>query len=97
LHEVRWRRLRAPFERLGAKPRPTYVPVQPSERSTAAPRDLPDDLVPVPLPCCGEEEKVSRGWVGPVRCHYCGFVQARELGRDIGMEIALLREWATER
>jgi hypothetical protein len=94
--EVRWRRLRAPLDRLGQNPRPTYVPVERGEDQLAPPRDLPDDLIVVPLPCCGEEEKVSGGWRGPVRCHYCGFVHARDLGRDIGMEIELLREWTKE-
>jgi hypothetical protein len=94
--EVRWRTLAAPLQRLGHNPRPTYIPVDPGERPPLAPRDPPDDLVAVPLPCCGEEQKVSGAWVGPVRCHYCGFIHARDLGRDIGMEIALLRAWAAD-
>jgi hypothetical protein len=52
-------------------------------------------MIRIPLPCCGEEEKVSGGWIGPVRCHYCGLVHARDLTRDVGRELALLREWAS--
>jgi hypothetical protein len=93
-NDVRRRRLRAPLARADA--RPTYVPLDPVDRAPALPLDPPDDLVAVPLPCCGEEEKVSGAWIGPVRCHYCGFVHARDLGRDIGLELALLRDWAAE-
>jgi hypothetical protein len=95
--EVRWRRLRAPLERLAANPRPTYVLVFPPARPLPPPRDDPDDMTAIPLPCCGEEQKVSGGWIGPVRCHYCGCVHARDVARDIGMEIALLRKWVTGR
>lgn len=95
-NEVRWRRLRAPIEGRSRSERPTYLPLQPGGRPPALPRDPPDDLVAVPLPCCGEEEKVSCAWVGPVRCHYCGFVHARDLQRDIGLELALLRDWTEE-
>jgi hypothetical protein len=89
--EVRWRRLCAPLDRLAENPRLTYVPIPPGTRVPAPTRDDVDALRAMPLPCCGEEEKVSGRWIGPVRCHYCGFVHARDLERDIGLELALLR------
>ncbi len=94
--ELRWRRLRAPLDRLAQNPRPTYVPVTPRPRRPAPLRDdgQDQDLTGVPLPCCGEEVKVSDGWSGPVRCHFCGMVHTRAVSRDIGLELALLREWA---
>jgi len=77
-------------------PRPTYVPVTPRPRRPDPLRDdgQDQDLTGVPLPCCGEEVKVSDGWSGPVRCHFCGMVHTRAVSRDIGLELALLREWA---
>lgn len=95
--ELRWRTLRVPLDALRENPRPTYVPVVPRRRRSPTAADDPDELEPVPLPCCGEEVKVSRGWIGPVRCHFCGFVHARSAARDIGLELAALREWVPTR
>ena len=89
--EVRWRLLRTPLDRLAANPRPTYVPLHPGDRLPAMPPEIPDDMIAIPLPCCGEEQKVNAAWLGPVRCHYCGLVHARQMTRDIGMEMAQLR------
>jgi hypothetical protein len=91
--ELRWRRLRAPLERLGDNPHPTYIPVLPAAAAADVPRLDLDDLVAVPLPCCGEEVKVSDAWIGPIRCHFCGLVHARDVRRDIGNELAFLRDW----
>jgi len=91
--ELRWRRLRLPLDTLAENPNPTYVTVAPRR---APPPELfadEDELITVPLPCCGEEIKVREGWIGPVRCHFCGFAHARHLSRDIGLELAQLRSW----
>lgn len=94
--EVRWRRLRVPWEALQANPSPTYLPVTPRPRPTPPPVPEGEEFVEVPLPCCGEAMKVRDAWVGPVRCHYCGYVHARDLERDIGLELALLRAWVPD-
>jgi hypothetical protein len=91
--EVRWHALRAPLERPGANPRPTYVAIPPRPGRLPPLRDPAATLARVYLPCCGEELAVSTGWVGPVRCHLCGFVHERGAGRDIGVELARLRAW----
>jgi hypothetical protein len=96
--ELRWLRMRLPIERLGDNPRPTYVPLSPRRRHRGpSVLDDPDDLVPVPLPCCGEELKVSAAWPGPIRCPWCGFVHARAWRRDVARELATLRSWAAAR
>jgi hypothetical protein len=91
--EIRWHALRAPLARLAENPRPTYVAVAP-RRPPRPPREAVAALRTLPLPCCGEEEQVSHGWIGPLRCHYCGYVHALDLARDIGLELALLRSWS---
>ncbi|HET9597163.1 MAG TPA: hypothetical protein VFP65_16365 [Anaeromyxobacteraceae bacterium] len=91
--EVRWRRMKAPLDRLAARPLPTYLPLAPGSREPPELAHAPPDLEVVPLPCCGEEIRVSPGWLGPVRCHLCGFIHARAAVRDIGLELALLRDW----
>jgi hypothetical protein len=91
--EVRWRRMKPPLDRLATGPLPTYLPLQPGSHELPPLTHAPADLDPVPLPCCGEEIRVSPGWGGPVRCHLCGFVHARAAVRDIGLELALLRDW----
>ncbi len=94
--ELRWRRLRVPLETLAENPRPTYVPVPPEPRATPLPMPADvDGLVGVPLPCCGEEVRISERWTGPVWCHYCGFVHARTATRDAWRELAQLREWTS--
>lgn len=95
--ELRWRRLRFPLESLRENPSPTYVAVRPFPEPP--PTLLPDEeeMVHVPLPCCGEECQVAEGWFGPVRCHYCGFVHARAAQRDIGLELAQLTTWMGSR
>ena len=95
--ELQWRRLITPLEHLGENPRPTYVVVAPRPAIRPAPRVGEDDLNAIPLPCCGEELKVSGDWTGPVRCHYCGFVHARGISRDAALELAQLRTWMARR
>jgi hypothetical protein len=92
---VRQRRLAVPAEWLAANPRATAP-----REGRDAPRlplrpDPDDDLLCVALPCCGDEQKVSEAWVGPIRCHRCGIAHLRAGPRDIGVELALLREWAS--
>jgi hypothetical protein len=91
--EVRWRRLRLPLEWLGDNPRVTYVPVAPAPPSLLLRPDHADDLLRIALPCCGAEQKVTDAWLGPIRCHRCGVAHLRAGPRDIGLELALLRQW----
>jgi hypothetical protein len=96
--EIRWRWLQLPFELLGQNPRPTYVTVPPNLALEAEPdEELEGELTTVPLPCCGEEIRVTEAWVAPVRCHFCGLVHARRAVRDAWVELAQLRSWATPR
>lgn len=95
-NDLRWRRMRAPFDMLAANPRPTFVAVAPAEERVPQPRADWDDLTRVLLPCCGVEQKVSDAWVGPIRCHHCGTAHLRAGPRDIGLEMALLRNWMSE-
>jgi uncharacterized protein (UPF0212 family) len=94
--ELRWRSLRTPLDLLAANPHPTYVPVPPAELQLPRLRADWDDLTRMLLPCCGEEQKVSDAWVGPVRCHHCGTAHLRSGPRDIGLEMALLKRWMAE-
>lgn len=92
--ELRWRRLRMPLETLSDNPRPTYVTLAPP-RATEPIALLDDgDLVAVPLPCCGEMVKINDRWIGPVWCHFCGYVHARSATRDAWLELAQLRDWS---
>jgi hypothetical protein len=93
LCEVRWRQLRAPLDMLAANPRPTYVPLPPSELRLPRLRADWDDLTRVLLPCCGEEQKVVDTFIGPIRCHFCGTAHLRAGARDFGLEMAFLRRW----
>jgi hypothetical protein len=95
--ELRWRRLRVPLAGLGENPRPTHLTVPPRPDAPPIVRTDDEELVRVPLPCCGEECQVSDGWIGPVRCHFCGFVHARATQRDIGLELAQLTSWSGSR
>ncbi len=95
--EIRWRWMQLPFDLLGQNPRPTYVSVPPSAAPTSEPEEAGDELIAVPLPCCGEEIQVTDGWIAPVRCHYCGLVHARRIARDFGLELAQLRARAARR
>ena len=95
-NELRWRRMRAPLDMLAANPRPTYVAIAPAEEHVPRPRADWDDLTRVLLPCCGEEQKVSDAWVGPIRCHHCGTAHLRAGPRDVGLELALLKNWVSE-
>jgi hypothetical protein len=92
---VTWHRMRLPHEWLGANPNVTFVPVPPADAVPARP-DWGDDLLRIALPCCGEEQKVTDAWLGPIRCHLCGTAHLRAGPRDIGLEMALLRQWAGE-
>ena len=94
--ELRWRALRAPLDLLSANPRPTYVAVRPEEVRLPRLRADWDDLARMLVPCCGEEQKVSDAWVGPVRCHHCGTAHLRSGPRDVGLEMAMLRQWTSE-
>lgn len=91
--ELRWRMLRAPLDLLAANPRPTYVALPPEEVRLPRLRADWDDLTRMLLPCCGEEQKVSDAWVGPIRCHLCGTAHLRYGQRDAGLEMAMLRQW----
>jgi hypothetical protein len=94
--ELRWRTLKVPLELLAANPHPTYMAVAPAELRLPRLRADWDDLARVLLPCCGEEQKVSDTWVGPIRCHHCGTAHLRSGPRDFGLEMALLRQWTSE-
>lgn len=91
--ELRWRRMRVPLETLRDNPHPTYVVVPPPRSTEPAPVPDGDDLVTVPLPCCGEEVRIDVGWAGPVWCHFCGYVHTRSATRDAWRELAQLRSW----
>jgi hypothetical protein len=92
---VTWHRLRVPHERLAENPNVTYVTVEP-DAAPAVPVDRGDDLLRIALPCCGEEHAVTDAWLGPLRCHLCGTAHLRAGPRDVGLEMALLRQWAGE-
>jgi hypothetical protein len=93
--ELRWRQLSVPLEQLSQNPYPTYVPVRPD--GAPALRPEPDDLVVVPVPCCGTEQKVVEGWEGAIQCHRCGASYSMSGGeRNIGEELNRLREWAAD-
>lgn len=94
--ELRWRALRAPLDRIAERPLPTYFPVPPEELRLPRLRADWDDLARVLLPCCGEEEKVSDAWIGPIRCHHCGTAHLRSGPRDAGLEMAMLLRWMEE-
>lgn len=90
--EVESLRLRVPEEWLAANPR--AEPAAPSlELPSLPPREYGADLFRIALPCCGDEQKVSDAWLGPVRCHLCGIAHLREGPRDFGLELALLKQW----
>lgn len=91
--EVRWLRLRLPPEWLSENPGHSHEPLAPAPRGILR-REQDDDLCRIDLPCCGVEQKVSGAWVGPIRCHLCGIAHLRAGPRDIGLELALLKEWA---
>jgi hypothetical protein len=94
--EVRWRRVRLPLEWMRANPRVTSAPAAAAQPPPIPLADHADDLLRIALPCCGEEHKVSDAWLGPVRCHLCGIAHLRAGPRDIGLELAMLRQWAGE-
>ena len=94
--EVRSRRLRVPPEWIAENPRVDHGPVPPARLPPTVRQDRPDDLVRIALPCCGEEQKVSDAWLGPIRCHLCGVAHLRAGPRDFGLELALLKQWAGE-
>jgi hypothetical protein len=91
--EVRWRSLRPraalrhPEDDVGGSPLDALLPPL---------GDGGEDLPRLALPCCGTEQKVSGAWLGPIRCHRCGVAHLRAGPRDIGLELALLRQWAGE-
>lgn len=91
--EIRWRWMQLPFERLGQNPRPTYVSFAPAAVPSPLAEESREHLVAFPLPCCGEELLVSDRWSAAIRCHYCGFVHARDTVGDVGLELAQLRAW----
>ena len=95
--EIRWRWLQLPFELLKENPRPTYVTLPPNLAVEMEPEEADGDLTTLPLLCCGEEIQVTDSWVAPIRCHFCGFVHARHAVRDVWLELAQLRYWATPR
>lgn len=93
--EVRVHRFRLPPEWLGENPRAARGPIASSPPHALEP-DHGDDLVRIALPCCNEEHKVSDAWLGPIRCHLCGVAHLRAGPRDIGLELALLKQWTGE-
>jgi ribosomal protein S27AE len=93
--ELRWRRLSAPLERLSDNPYPTYLPVRPDGPPEL--RHDPDDLMAVPVPCCGTEQKIVEGWEGAIQCHRCGASYSiAALERNIGEELNRLRDWVSD-
>ena len=93
--EVRAHRTAIPEAWAKENPR-ALRPPPPAGSSRRAPRrEQPDDLLPIALPCCGDEQKVSDAWLGPIRCHRCGIAHLRAGPRDIGLEMALLRQWTS--
>jgi hypothetical protein len=95
--EVRRRRVRLPPEWLSENPRVSSKDPALTARPREPLRRDPDgELCRIDLPCCGVEQKVSGAWVGPIRCHLCGIAHLRAGPRDIGLELALLKEWAEE-
>jgi hypothetical protein len=96
--EVRWHRLHLPAEWGAPGPRASAPPpVLSIDPPPWAALEAADDLLRIQLPCCGEEQKVTDAWLGPIRCHLCGTAHLRAGPRDIGLEMALLRQWAGER
>jgi hypothetical protein len=89
--EVRWRSLRPARDALDGDP-----DASPLDALLPPLDDAGEDLPLIPLPCCGAEQKVSGAWVGPIRCHLCAVAHLRAGPRDIGLELALLRQWAGE-
>jgi hypothetical protein len=94
--EVRSRRLLLPAEWAGANPRARSHAATAPERRPPPRADPVDELLPIALPCCGEEQKVNSAWMGPIRCHLCGIAHLRAGPRDIGLELALLLQWTQE-
>jgi hypothetical protein len=90
--EVRWHRLRLRPAWTGEPAHPGPSPIAPAHGFAARPS--PDDeLRRIALPCCGEDQKVSGAWFGPIRCHLCGIAHLRAGPRDFGLELALLKQW----
>ncbi|MBI5546696.1 MAG: hypothetical protein HY901_22665 [Deltaproteobacteria bacterium] len=81
--ELRFEQLAHVERTLSVNPGPTFLPVRP-ERLAATLAAEPNDMRVLPLFCCHEEIKVSEGWLGAVRCFFCG--TEHELGA------ALLRD-----
>jgi hypothetical protein len=94
-NEVRLHRFHLPDEWLGDNPRASSAPLAAAPPPPPRP-DHADDLVRIGLPCCNEEHKVSGAWLGPIRCHLCGVAHLRAGPRDIGLELALLKQWTGE-
>jgi hypothetical protein len=94
--ELRWRRLHV-AERWGASGRATPPPIPEPDPGAHAALEVADDLLRIQLPCCGLDQKVTDAWLGPIRCHLCGTAHLRAGPRDIGLEMALLRQWAGDR
>ncbi|MFZ5468433.1 MAG: hypothetical protein ACOZIN_03255 [Myxococcota bacterium] len=89
LRQVQFEQLAYVQRTLGQNPRPTFVQLAPAPTRARAMPPEPDDLVPVPLLCCGEEAKALPQWRGSVYCPRCGAKQTRlqipsPPGRGIG-------------
>lgn len=95
--EVRWHRLRAPRawtgEHLDPSPIARGLAARPGSPGSPGSASSEDELHRIALPCCGEDQRVSGAWLGPIRCHLCGIAHLRAGPRDFGLELALLKQW----
>lgn len=97
--EVRWHRLQSPpaftgeREHLGPSTIARGPTAWPDSTGAAGTPGSDDELLRIALPCCGEDQRVSGAWLGPIRCHLCGIAHLSAGPRDFGLELALLKQW----
>jgi hypothetical protein len=69
--EIRFEQLAFPARTLKDNPRPTFLPLPPSERIPEM-RSEPDDMSRASFICCVEDVKVEAHWTQPIYCPRCG-------------------------